>query len=91
MAQEILLKSGERVNRYDYMEQMKNIEKMKADAKKKADKPEDQGSDEKPLEKMTVKELQAVASERNLEVEGLKKAELLELLLESEDEDSTGL
>ena len=90
MAQEILLKNGERVNRYDHMKQMKRIEKMKDDAKKKADaSQEPQG--EKPLEKMTVKELQEVAAEKNLEVEGLKKAELLDLLLESEDEDDTGL
>lgn len=95
MAQEILLKSGERVNRYDYMEQMKNIEKMKEDAKKK--QPTQDAAPEKiegkePIsDKLTVPQLKAIATGKGLEVEGLRKAELLELLLESEDEDETGL
>lgn len=82
MSQEILLSDGRRVNRYRYMEALKKEkEQGKALEKMKKDLEETQkGLPAESYEKMKKADLTGLAEKKGLNVEGLNKADIVELL-----------
>lgn len=85
MAQEILLKDGTRISRQDLLQR----EAAKKESVQKKEEIKEEVTVGKSLDKMNKAELVKVAEEQGLDVSGLTKSQILELLMG--DEDETGL